>query len=139
MEQLNKIPKKNPFKVPDNYFEELNERILSNTTNSDSAYKKRSASGRFYPLLRIAAILCGLVLISYFTIKFMNSGTDKNSLSGITLNEFTEIYFMEIDENALEENFIEHEPTLSNDVNKSDIINYLQNEDLNLSDIYELL
>jgi hypothetical protein len=139
MEELNNISKKNHFKIPDNYFEELNERILSKTVNSDIGLKKRSIKKPAGLFLKIAAILTGVALISYFTIRYLTPDIDRNTLSGITLDEYTEVYSIDIDESVLEESLLEKEPTLSIDVRKSDIINYLQGEDLDYSDIYKLL
>jgi cytidylate kinase len=55
------------------------------------------------------------------------------------LKEYSEIYLIDIEESVLEESVVNTEPMLSSDVNKSDIMNYLINEDISLSDIYELL
>jgi hypothetical protein len=41
MEELNNISKNNHFRVPDNYFEELNERILSKTVDSGKVVRKK--------------------------------------------------------------------------------------------------
>ena len=42
MKKLNEIPGKNPFKVPENYFEEVNRKILSVTSGNDHEVKKSS-------------------------------------------------------------------------------------------------
>ena len=40
MQKLNEIPDKNPFKVPENYFEEVNRKIISATTGDNQYVKK---------------------------------------------------------------------------------------------------
>jgi hypothetical protein len=139
MEESEKISNKNSFKVPDKYFEELNERVLSRTIYSDAGSKKRSVNRLFNTVYKIAAILTGVVVISYFAVKYISNETNKNTITGITIEEFIELYPTDIDESVLEENMYKKEPALSIDVNKSEIIEYLQGEDIELSDIYELL
>jgi hypothetical protein len=139
MEELKNILKKNPFKTPENYFEEIDERILAKTIDSDIVSKKGSINRRLSSFLKIAAALTGVALISYFTVKYLAPGIDSNALSGITIEQYTDMYSFDIDESELEGDFLEKEPVLSTDVTKSDIVNYLEGEDIYLSDIYELL
>jgi hypothetical protein len=75
MKKLNDIPGKNPFKVPDNYFEEVNRKIISVTSGIDQKVRKVSVYNRFRTNLLIAASVAGLILISYTAIKLL---TDKN-------------------------------------------------------------
>ena len=37
MKELKDIPKENPFKVPENYFEEIEGRIMAATTGAEQA------------------------------------------------------------------------------------------------------
>ena len=140
MQKLNEIPGKNPFKVPENYFEEFNRRILNSTSGLPSNVKKIGLYYRFKPYLLIAASITILVFLSFAAIKLL--GPDKNQLqlSEVINSEFSESVINEFDLSTLEENaaaFVMTEETPN--VNKSDIIDCLLQENIEISDIYERL
>ena len=140
MQKLNEIPGKNPFKVPENYFEEFNRRILNSTSGLPSNVKKIGLYDRFKPFLLIAASVTILVFLSFAAIKLF--GPDKNQLqlSEVINSEFSESVINEFDLSTLEENaaaFVMTEETPN--VNKSDIIDCLLQENIEISDIYERL
>ena len=47
MKKSDNIPKKNPFKVPDNYFEEVNRKIITAASGIDREVLKVSVYNRF--------------------------------------------------------------------------------------------
>lgn len=140
MKKLEDIPEKNPFRVPENYFEDLNKRILSATSGSEIKPKKINAFSRFRTTLLVAASVAGLVLISYSAVKLLT--TDKKTIRVTeVLNEVSpDSYVNDIDLSSLEENA--SSLVLSEEgsgVSKKDIIDYLVLDDIDLNDIYDQL
>ena len=140
MQKLNEIPGKNPFKVPENYFEEFNRRIINSTTGLPCTGKRIGLYDRFKPYLLIAASVTIVVFLSFAAIKLF--GPDKNQLqlSEVINSEFSESVINEFDLSTLEENasavvMTEEAPSVS----KSDIIDCLLQENIEISDIYERL
>ena len=140
MKKLNDIPVKNPFKVPDNYFEEVNRKIISVTSDSDKEVRKISFYNRFRTSLLIAASVAGLILISYTAIKLLTHDKSNSQVSEVLHEMNPDMYMNDIDLSSLEENA--SSLVLSDegpDVSKKDIIEYLLQENVELNDIYEHL
>ena len=55
MKKFNDIPEKNPFKVPENYFEEVNRKIISATSGYEQKVRKISFYNRFRTSILVAA------------------------------------------------------------------------------------
>ncbi len=70
---LNNIPKENPFRVPDGYFQDLEQSILEQTKNINP--KKQSWYNQPYFYISVAAILIIAILFSYN--KLTTSETEK--------------------------------------------------------------
>ncbi|MGA2406685.1 MAG: hypothetical protein ABSF81_08050 [Bacteroidales bacterium] len=141
MKKLNDIPAENPFKVPDDYFEEVNRKIISITTGRDYDVKKIRLYDRIRPYLLIAASVAGFILISYAGMKLLTPDKTKNSqISEVLKDENPDSYMNDIDIYSLEENasslnLSEEGP----EVSKTDIIEYLLLDNVEISDIYEQL
>jgi hypothetical protein len=141
MKKLNDIPAENPFKVPDDYFEEVNRKIISTTTGRDYDVKKIRLYDRIRPYLLIAASVAGFILISYAGMKLLTPYKTKNSqISEVLKDENPDSYMNDIDIYSLEENasslnLSEEGP----EVSKTDIIEYLLLDNVEISDIYEQL
>jgi len=140
MKNLDEIKAKNPFKVPDGYFEEVNRKVISATTGSGDEKTEPVKSFRLHPYLMVAASIAGFILLSYTGLKIYNSAKTKREIPGLTLSEYQITLMNEIDILTLEESaenmvFTEEVPN----VDKSDIIDYLLLENVQLSDIYEQL
>ncbi len=140
MAKLNDIPGKNPFKVPDNYFEDVNRKIISATSGTDQEVRKISAYNRFRTRLLIAASVVGFILISYSAVKLFTHGKENSEVAEIVHGVNTESYINDLDISSIEEDasslvLQEEEP----DVSKKDIIDYLLSENIEISDIYEQL
>jgi hypothetical protein len=140
MKKINDIPEKNPFKVPDNYFEELNRKIISVTSGSDHEVIKVSFYNRFRTSLLIAASVAGLIIISYTTFKLIIPDGRNSRISEVLHKINPDSYINDIDISSLEEDassvVLSDEET---DVSQKDIIEYLLQENVELNDIYELL
>ena len=140
MQKLNKIPGKSPFKVPENYFEEVNRKIISVTSGPNKEAKKAGLYGRLRPYLLIAASVTGFILLSYTAMKLLTHNRLSSQLSEVLSGEYSDSYINDIEIISLEENsaflFLSEEVP---DVNKSDIVDYLLLDNIEINDIYEKL
>ena len=140
MNKLSDIPDKNPFKVPDNYFEEVNRKIISSTSGYEQEVRKTGFYNRFRTSLLIAASVAGFILISYTAVKLLIPDNKKSQVSEVLSEINPDSYINDIDISSLEEDassFIA--PEASPDVSKKDIIDYLLFENIEVNDIYEHL
>jgi hypothetical protein len=140
MKKLKNILEKNPFKVPDNYFEEVNRKIISATVGIEQETRKISLYNRFRPYLLIAASVTGLILITYSAITIVNRSRYNLKLTESYLIENSQQYLNELDIVALEEStasLVQFEE--GPDVSKSDIIDYLLLENIEINEIYDQL
>jgi cell division FtsZ-interacting protein ZapD len=140
MNKLSNIPDKNPFKVPDNYFEEVNRKIISATAGFDQEVRKVKIYSRFRTRLLIAASVAGFILISYTAVKILTPDNKKSQVSEVLSEMNPDSYINDIDISSLEEDassFIA--PEAGQDVSRKDIIDYLLFENIEVNDIYEQL
>jgi hypothetical protein len=140
MKTLNEIPRENPFKVPENYFEEVNRRIIASTAGSENKVVKTGLYRRLRPYLLAAASVALLAVLSYTAAKIFIPGTKKPGIPELSIEEFSSSYIDDIDIRTLEDN---NEPVALSDeipaISKSEIIDYLLLENIDFNDIYELL
>jgi hypothetical protein len=140
MKELKDISKQNPFKIPENYFEEVNRKILSETAGYDSGVQKKSIIRRLRPYLAVAASIAVLIVFSYTAIHLFNPSELSSQLPAITLSEFTDNYLDDVDILTLEEdasaNGLFSEAA---EFNRKDIIDYLVLDNIDIYDIYEHL
>jgi hypothetical protein len=122
MKESDKIPGKNPFKVPENYFEDVTRKIISATVEAEIStgpeVRKIGLFRRLRPALAIAASVVLLVLLSYTALRIFLPDNKNGKISEISLME---IY--------------DRVPEVSN----SEIIDYLILENVGINEIYELL
>jgi hypothetical protein len=138
MKKLNETMGKNPFKVPENYFEEINRKILSDTAGHNHEFKKTGLFTRFRVQLAVAASVAGIILLSYASVKILTAEKNNLQVSEVIFEENTELYINDIDLNTLEEKASSLD--LNNEesgVSKNEIIDYLLFENIEISDIYE--
>ena len=138
MQKLNEITDKQPFKVPENYFEELNKRIISATSGYNEEVRKIGLFIRWRPYFLIAASVTGFIILSYTAIKLFVPEKLNTQFSEIILEDYPELYINDIDLLSIEESaasldLFEELP----EVNNSDIIDYLLLENIEINDIYE--
>jgi hypothetical protein len=140
MKELNDIPKQNPFKVPENYFENLTDRIISQTSAIETVPQKKSIVRRLRPFLAVAASVALLALIGYTALYFIGNGQRRSSSEVAVSDKYSSIYLNDIDITTLEENVAENETLIEiPEISKNEIIDYLISEDINILDIYEQL
>jgi hypothetical protein len=138
MRKLENIPGKTPFKVPENYFEEVNRRIISATAGEDEKPVSYSLYRRIRPYMLAAAAFTGFVIISYFTARVFISG-EKDSET-VLAETFSVSYLNDIDIYSIEESALELD--LSDDlsgIKKSEIVDYLMLEGIETEEIIEIL
>lgn len=90
---LEKLPKENVFKIPDNYFENLSEKIASRVSEDNKVISLRKWSPK-YTLLAIAAS-SAIAVMGFF---WVNSQQDKNenvALSGVSQQEIVNYLIQE--------------------------------------------
>jgi hypothetical protein len=140
MEKLNNIPEKSPFKIPENYFEEVNRKILSETSNKKQEIKKDSLVIKLRPYLAIAASIAGFLIISYTTVKLLTAKTKNLNISEIVSEGSPELFINDIDLYSLEENALFSVSTEGGSgVSNEEIIDYLISENIDINDIFEQL
>jgi len=140
MKKISEIPGKNPFKIPDNYFEEVNRKIISATTGINGESKKISPYHRLRPYLAIAASVAILIVAGYFAVRLLSPVKTSTSVSELLNSDYSESYFNDIDIRSLEESaasvdLYDEMPDVSN----KEIIDYLLLDDIEISDIYDHL
>jgi hypothetical protein len=140
MKRIEDIPGKNPFKVPDSYFEDVNRRIIAATNGENRFAKKPGILLRLRPYILVAASVAGFVILSY-TAAILFSGKESDmgqeDLSALT---FSESYINDIDLYTLEESAASYDihDGISG-VENSEIINYLMLENIEINEIFEQL
>jgi hypothetical protein len=149
MKKSDDISKKNPFKVPDNYFEEVNRKIISATAgldetvlkaSGDDSIRKISLYHRLRTSILIAASIAGFIIISYSALRLLAPDRSGSQVSEVLFNMNQDSLVNDIDISSLEEDA--STLLLSDDgpdVSKNDIIDYLMLENIELNDIYEQL
>jgi hypothetical protein len=140
MKNLKEISDKNPFKVPENYFEEVNKKIISATAGAETEVRKKGLYRRMRPILAVAATVAALILLGYAALKIFVPSGNTGRTPEITLQEFSDTYLNDIDVLTLEEDvdpvaYYDKVPDVSN----TEIIDYLLLENTDLNEIYELL
>ncbi len=138
MMKIDDIEKKNPFKVPDNYFENLNERILGNILSETNRKRKVVNVINLKPFLAIAASVVLIVVIG-LSVLFNNTGPKQEvMLTKQKTDYINELALENIDISYLEDEVsgLWSEPIFG-DLEIEDIIHYLENENISISEIYE--
>lgn len=143
MGKSKEIEDMNPFKVPENYFEDVSRIIIIATTGlqeSGIAKDGRTLIVWLRPVLVVAASIALFILIGYTAIKIFTPTAKDYDLPEISLQEFSDSYFYDIDNLFLEENA--DIPLFYNeidDISDDDLIEYLLLDNIELDEIYELL
>jgi hypothetical protein len=140
MKDLNEKYEANPFKVPEEYFRDLNSRIIDATCGKVPEVQKKGITIRLRPFLAVAASLVIMAILGYSAMKLIGPARKMPSAPELSLQEFSDLYINDFDIQTLEE---DNDPiALYNeipDIKKSEIIDYLLLENVNDNDIYELL
>ena len=154
MKLNNEIKNKNPFRVPEDYFETLTEKTMSAIHESDR--EDISVAGEeitvkkisLRPYLALAAAIAGFALVTTIMVRLVRNDrpaafqSEEYSLFADLAAEEIDIYMLENELRKAEETeesaWIDEE-TLEKEISTEDIIDYLTMEDIDINDIYELL
>jgi hypothetical protein len=140
MEKKNNIRNKNPFRVPEDYFENLNRRIIEGTSGKGMADAGQRKIFRLKPYLAIAASVAVLVLLSYTGIRLFSSRRPSFPENMTSRELYIETMSDDIGTSFLELNAENLDiPDIIPEVGKDDIIEYLVQDDFEISDVYEQL
>jgi|WetSurMetagenome_2_1015567.scaffolds.fasta_scaffold277853_3 hypothetical protein len=143
MNKLEEIKGKSPFRVPDNYFEEFNRRIIASTVGEETVKElmpdKKSIYVRFRPYILAAASVAAFAILSYGAVRMLFPSHKEPDLSEMSYEELSACAMNDLDITSLEANsrlaqFSEELPVLS----KPELIDYIISENINLNDIYQL-
>ena len=139
MNKIENRPDKNPFKVPEGYFDEVNNRIIGATSGKIPDEKRSIIHHHFRPLLLAAASIAGFVILSYTAIMLINSRRISHT-AGIMTEDYFSPAFNDLDIYSIEENAASVAvPEQGPDVSKSEIIDYLVLDNVEINEIYEQL
>ncbi len=138
MKNIENIPGRNPYKVPDNYFEEVNRKIISATAGNGNALKKSGIYLRLRPFLLAAAAVTGFVILSY--VVAVSIRDNRAGSAWVNTESMTDPIINDLDIYSIEENIeaLDLSDGLQG-INKSEIIDYLLLENIETEVIYEQL
>jgi hypothetical protein len=128
--------RKNPFGVPENYFNEFPSRLQERISVSPSP-----AEHRLYParrVLAIAAMFMGLVTIGFFGLRVIMNGAGDHLLSAEEVSVAIEYFSPEIDDEMLIAAILESDIQLDDvdaDLESDVIIEYLSTKEIDVRDM----
>jgi len=137
MEELDNIPKKLPYSVPDGYFDNFSKRLKERmeAERNLSWYKKSYNFVR--PHLALAAAVIGFILISYTGIRLILN----NNNAEMTIEDIAYIIddiSYDVDDDILISTMVEEEidiEWINASFESEDIFDYLSDDDLELTDL----
>jgi hypothetical protein len=140
MTKIKNIPDNNPYKVPDNYFDEVNQRIILATAGDARQVVKTGILNRFRPYIVAAASVTGFIILSFVAARYLRTERNVPGSEEVYTETFTEPFINDIDIFILEENAANIRlPDDLSGINKSEIIDYLILENIEIDDIYKIL
>ena len=139
-QEFSGIKKENPFRVPDNYFDNLPEKIQANI------HTRKKAAGMpvtriidyLKPHLALAAAILGFALIGYTGFRYFINKNSNSNISNREIAEYMDFYSNDVD-NTLIMELLEEQEQQSVEINddlSEEIIDYLLNENI---DIYTIV
>jgi hypothetical protein len=131
-EKLRDAGKENPFRLPDNYFELLPDRLMKSVSEKVFFQPKRKSSFILRPLISAAAAVLFIFILYSGYKKFITNEADTN-LSALSDEQLIEGNMLE-EEDIIEE-IVASEPEDMTG-NEEDIANYLVDNDI---DNYEIV
>ena len=135
MTEKSKIENKNPFNIPDNYFEDMTDAVLKKA-GAASQVKKVGFLTIARPYLMLAAAMIGFAIISYLAIEFLIPGSGTDSFE-VNYAELTEYLSSEIDETTIVEEVIKADMDDELIIPTQDIIDYLIDTNIDYAEILE--
>lgn len=140
------IKEKNPFKVPEGYFETLTERTMASVMASRKEEKRdverTVRTVRLRPFLALAAAIVGFAVLSAVMVRLV-SDNGNSFLRGSESEFYAELFTEEIDTYLIENEWSmtapeEYQDDMT-DLSSEAIIDFLVMENIDVNEIYELL
>jgi len=134
MTKKGEISKDNPFRVPDNYFDEVKTDIYAKTREAGKKESKKGIFTVLKPAMMMAAAMLTFVIISYSILRLLfpeYNRTEEQNFSELVYH-FDEAEL--IDELSENNNYEEALPA-----EQSEIINYLMDSDIDYNTLIEYL
>ncbi|MBN1387729.1 MAG: hypothetical protein JW965_04735 [Bacteroidales bacterium] len=134
MTNIGKIGNKNPFRVPENYFDEVRKEIYERTTATEAVKGKNRIIRLVKPALMLAAAMIAFAIISYTGLKLLFPEYGKPVEDNYTefLYQFEEVELI----NILTEQETDAE---IRSAETDEIIDYLLDQDIEYTSIIEFL
>jgi hypothetical protein len=140
MKKIDKIPEGNPFKVPENYFGEVNKKMILSTVENTTEIKREGWYMKLRPYLALAASVAVLAILTYTATRLFSPPDESLSLSDIPVEKLSETILNDIDLLTLEENAIlPNMPEGEYLIDKEAIIDYLMLENIDIDIIHDQL
>lgn len=140
MEKLKNHKESNPFKVPEEYFSGLNDRIIANCNEVDAS-KSRKDIISIKPFLTLAAVISGAAVLTLAVINTIPSSKEQKSNVTEILSSADDYSYDDIDLFMIESAFTEASLSESadSDISDDEIIEYLLSGQVDISLLYEHL
>ena len=135
-EEAHGMSRKNPFGVPENYFEDLPSRIQERLSGTPTIIPQRIDPVR--RTLAIAAMFIGLLAVGYVGLRTIMKGQDSGMLSGDEVSTAIEYYGPQYDDDMLIAAIVEFDIDLEPqdiDYESDVIIEYLSSEEIDFNEI----
>jgi hypothetical protein len=116
--------KENPFRVPENYFDTLSDRILDTISKSESTSIKPVYQINWIKQIAVAASIVGIIFVSYSGYKFFNKTENINNQEIAQIIDTTDAEYSFVDEDNIVEAITTEIPVTEN-LEGDDIISYL--------------
>jgi hypothetical protein len=135
-DRLREAGKQLPFSVPDNYFETFQQRLRDRIQQEKQVPGFARVIQLVRPRLSYAALIAGLLMISFFAARQILQSNRQLSLDNYELAEIVDYYLIDYDEELLYETLSElPEEEIINPLqeNSDEIFDYLDAEDIDYS------
>jgi len=118
----------------------VNHKIIASTAGSGPQIKKVVILRKISPYLLAAASVTGFLILSYVAARYFTADKPDSPSVDLYAVTFTEPFVNDIDIFTLEDNAAASElPDQLSGINRSEIIDYLMLENIEINDIYEIL
>ena len=136
MEKFENIPGGNPFKVPENYFEEVKRKISSSTSGIKTQERKLINHSRWRHFTGIAASIAMLCLLSLLGTLYFTHRNETSFMRKLSYEELNENLLNEVDILTLEE-IVKPEITTSMGYHEesNDLIDYLMLDNIDVTEL----
>jgi len=127
--------KKNNFQVPENYFEQFNEKLQNRISHSKTEMKSENAIFYLNRKFAYAASIIVIFTISYFTFNSLQK-TKSEPLNKTQIAELINENYIDIDDEYLYDYILENKTISTKSTDESSVENYILDE-VDESTIYD--